>query len=240
VVNFPHNPTGAHLTAAEQERIVSIARACGAFVLSDEMYRGLEHAPSHPTLPAMCEVYEKGISLAGMSKVYALPGLRVGWLVSPAANGFLAACASLKDYTTICGSAPSEALALMALRRRDELLERSKRIVADGLEAVDAFFGRHKELAHYHRPMAGPICYPAFKGDGLTAADVMAYARELVGATGVLLLPGGACYDVDKPGGGGAHFRVGLGRLDLRSSLREYERALEEPRFRKCSRRQPA
>ena len=89
VINFPHNPTGAHLTAAEQARVVAIARACGAFVLSDEMYRGLEYTSSHPTLPAMCEVYEKGISLAGMSKVYALPGLRVGWLVSPSANGFV-------------------------------------------------------------------------------------------------------------------------------------------------------
>ncbi len=136
VINFPHNPTGAHLTAAEQARVVEVARACGAFVLSDEMYRGLEYAPSHPTLPAMCEVYERGISLAGMSKVYALPGLRVGWLVSPAANGFIDACARLKDYTTICGSAPSEALALMALRQRDTLLARSRKIVADGLQAA--------------------------------------------------------------------------------------------------------
>ena len=44
---------------------------------------------------AMCDVYEKGISLAGMSKVYALPGLRVGWLVSPAANGFIDRVAAL-------------------------------------------------------------------------------------------------------------------------------------------------
>ena len=234
VINFPHNPTGAHLTAAEQARVISIARECGAYVLSDEMYRGLEYAPSHPTLPPMCEVYEKGISLAGMSKVYALPGLRVGWLVSPAANGFIEACSSLKDYTTICGSAPSEALALMALRQRDKLLARSKRIVADGLAAVDAFFARHPNLAHYHQPMAGPICYPCFKGAGLGAADVMAYARSLVAATGVLMLPGGACYDVDEPHGGGAHFRVGLGRLDIATNLQEYEKALADPRFTTC------
>jgi len=234
VINFPHNPTGAHLTAAEQARVVTIARACGAFVLSDEMYRGLEYTPSHPTLPPMCEAYERGISLAGMSKVYALPGLRVGWLVSPSANGFIESCARLKDYTTICGSAPSEALALMALRRRDALLARSRKIVADGLAAVDAFFGRHPHLAHYHPPMAGPICYPCFKGDGLGAADVMAYARTLVGETGVLMLPGGACYDVDDATGGGAHFRVGLGRIDVADSLRVYERALVDPRFATC------
>lgn len=241
VINFPHNPTGCHLTPAEQARIVAIARACGAYVLSDEMYRGLEYG-STPPLPAMCEVYEKGISLAGMSKVYALPGLRVGWLVSPKANGVIETVGALKDYTTICGSAPSEVLARMALRKRGPLLARSKQIVADGLAAVDAFFSAHPTLAYYHKPDAGPICYPCFRGDGLTSADVLAYARELVAHTGVLLLPGGACYDVDNAassgggggGGGGAHFRVGLGRLDTKANLAVYARALTDPRFRQC------
>ena len=236
VINFPHNPTGAHLTAAEQQRVVTIARACGAFVLSDEMYRGLEYDGA-PSLPAMCELYERGVSLAGMSKIYALPGLRVGWLVSPKANGFIDRVAALKDYTTICGSAPSELLALMALRQRDALLARSKRIVADGLAAVDAFFARHADLAHYHRPAAGPICYPCFRGEGLTADDVLRYARALVAETGVLLMPGGACYDVDGPeAGGGAHFRIGLGRLNIAPNLAVYERALQDPRFQRCTR----
>ena len=154
--------------------------------------------------------------------------------MSPAANGFVEMCSGLKDYTTICGSAPSEALALMALRQRDVLLARSKQIVADGLVAVEAFFARHPHLAHYHRPDAGPICYPCFKGDGLNSADVMAYARALVGEKGVLMLPGGACYDVDDARGGGAHFRVGLGRVDIASSLAVYESALRDPRFATC------
>ena len=102
-------------------------------------------------------------------------------------------------------------------------------------QVVDAFFARNPGLAHYHRPMAGPICYPCFRGEGLTAADVMVYARTLVAATGVLVLPGGACYDVDEPKGGGAHFRVGLGRLDIKANLAVYEQALQEDtRFRRC------
>jgi aspartate/methionine/tyrosine aminotransferase len=240
VINFPHNPTGCQLTRAELDSVVDIARGCGAWLLGDEMYRGLEY-DGQPPLPAACEVYEKGISLAGMSKVYALPGLRVGWLVSRSSNGFIAAAAALKDYTTICGAAPSEVLALMALRKRDELLARSKRIVAEGLTHVDAFFSRNPELAHYHRPQAGPICYPCFKGDGLGAADVLAYAESLVAATGVLILPGGTCYDVDDDDDdgptastSGAYFRIGLGRLDCQANLGVYEQALREPRFRRC------
>ena len=241
-INFPHNPTGCMLTADEQARVIEIAKSCGAFLLSDEMYRGLEYdeeggntstsSPRGRQLPAMCEIYEKGITLGGMSKVYALPGLRVGWLISNKANGFIDTVAGLKDYTTICGSAPSEVLALMALRSRDALLKRSKKIVADGLKAVDAFFAKHDELAYYHRPDAGPICYPCFKGEGLSATDVLAYCRELVAEYGVLILPGGVCYE--EGGEGGAHFRIGLGRLNIPDNLQVYEKALKDPSFATC------
>ena len=53
-----------------------------------------------------------------MSKSFSLPGLRVGWLATRDA-GLLAAIAAFKDFTTICGSAPSELLALMGLRDRE-------------------------------------------------------------------------------------------------------------------------
>jgi aspartate/methionine/tyrosine aminotransferase len=80
VVNFPHNPTGALPTLEEWEAIVECCRENGAWLFSDEMYRGLEHGGDAETLPAACEVYEKGISLGGMSKTFSLPGLRIGWL----------------------------------------------------------------------------------------------------------------------------------------------------------------
>lgn len=68
LINFPHNPTGCSLSPAELEQVVRIARGCGAYLIGDEMYRGLEYEGNRP-LPAVCELYEKGVSLSGMSKV---------------------------------------------------------------------------------------------------------------------------------------------------------------------------
>jgi aspartate/methionine/tyrosine aminotransferase len=81
VINFPHNPTGHTLTPGELEAIIGLARRHGVYVFSDEMYRLLEPEPGIQ-LPAVCDIYEKGISLSGLSKAFALPGLRIGWLAT--------------------------------------------------------------------------------------------------------------------------------------------------------------
>lgn len=196
VINFPHNPTGAWLSADELARVVAAARAAGAYIFSDEMYRGLEHGEV-PPLPSACELYEKAVCLSGMSKVYALPGLRMGWLVcrDPA---FLAQAISLKDYTTICGSAPSQVLALIAMRHRKTIVARSKAIVAEGLAAVAAFCAAHADKFSFHTPHAGPVAYLALRGDGLGAADAQAYSERLVEKTGVMVISG-AMFEADGP-----------------------------------------
>ena len=81
ILNFPHNPTGATLSPGDFHRVVVACKAVGAYLLNDEMYRSLEHPPLAP-LPTAADSYEKGISLGGVSKSLALPGLRIGWLAS--------------------------------------------------------------------------------------------------------------------------------------------------------------
>ena len=69
-----------------------------------------------------------------MSKSFAMAGLRIGWLATRDRE-LLARCAAMKDYTTICSSAPSEILALIGLRARDRILARSRGIVEAGPRA---------------------------------------------------------------------------------------------------------
>ena len=138
VVNLPHNPTGFLPDMGQWQAIVEIAREHRLVFFCDEMYRFLEHRPAD-RLPAACDAYELGISLFGLSKTYALPGLRIGWLATRNRD-VVQRLSQLKDYTTICNSAPSEVLALMALRARSALIARSRDIIAGNLALARPFF----------------------------------------------------------------------------------------------------
>ena len=145
VANFPHNPTGALPPRAVYDELVVIARERGVHLFSDEMYRGLELDPAQ-RLPAGCEVYERAVSLSGMSKVFGLAGTRIGWLVTHD-GALLARMAALKDYTTICSSAPSEVLALMGLRARDRIVARHVERIGHNLALLAQFLDRRADCS---------------------------------------------------------------------------------------------
>jgi len=98
VLNNPNNPTGALMEAKALDDFVAIARSVGAYVLCDEVYRGTNQV-GDGFAPALADVYEKGISVAGMSKTFSLAGLRLGWIAGP--RDVLAAVAIHRDYNTI-------------------------------------------------------------------------------------------------------------------------------------------
>lgn len=207
VVNSPHSPTGYLMSRAMQAEITGIARHHGIVVFSDEVYRGLEY-DSHDRLPAMCDVYEHGVSLGVLSKAYGLAGLRLGWLASQD-HSLLERAAIVKDYTTICASAPSEYLACAALRASDRLLERNGAIVRANLGLWDDFAAAHAELIDVVRPKAGPVAFPRVP----QRPDVDAFCAEVLDRAGVLLLPG-TVFDARSDA-----FRIGLGRLNFPAAL---------------------
>jgi len=120
--------------------------------------------------------------------------------------------AALKDYTTICSSAPSEFLAELALRHRETLVARNLSIITRNVALLDEFFARHAERFVWLRTKAGPIAFPRLVGQ-----DVDAFCSDLVTSTGVLLLPG-TVYDDN-----GNHFRIGFGRQNLPEGLEQLE-----------------
>jgi aspartate/methionine/tyrosine aminotransferase len=219
VINFPHNPTGFLPTRQELDHILGLARKWGPYVFSDEMYRLLEYDPAR-RLPPVCDLYERGISLSGMSKSFSLPGLRIGWLGTRAA-GLLERWQAYKDYTTICSSAPSEVLALIGLRARQRILERNLAIIRDNLAHAGAFFGRHADRFHWLPPQAGSVAFPAWlgpgRGLGRTLQSLEDFCREMLDRQGLMVVPG-SLFDYAPPEFG-AHFRVGLGRRNFKDAL---------------------
>jgi aspartate/methionine/tyrosine aminotransferase len=203
VVNFPHNPTGAQLDPDAFEALLAL----DVPLFCDEVYRWCEHE-GVPRLPAGAE--RGHVSLGVLSKTFALPGLRIGW-VACRDRALLERLAAFKDYTTICSSAPSEILAIAALEDADWLIERTRGIVAPNLALADALIAGSDAL-EWVRPRGAPIGYPR-----LLHGDVDAFARDLLAEQGVLVLPGSVY------GHAGDHFRIGLGRTDLPEALERME-----------------
>jgi len=208
VVNAPHNPTGMLPSAAEWQALTELCAEAGVHLLADEVYRYLEFDEA-ARLAAGADTFDRGISLGVMSKSFAMAGLRIGWLASRDRD-LLARCAAFKDYTTICASAPSEILALIALRARDRVLARSREIVLGNLPLLDAFFERWAGTFSWVRPRGGSIAFPRLLSRS-TAID--RFAADLVEAEGVLIAPGSIFGMAD------GHFRLGFGRTDLAEAL---------------------
>ncbi|HET7726325.1 MAG TPA: aminotransferase class I/II-fold pyridoxal phosphate-dependent enzyme [Candidatus Limnocylindrales bacterium] len=211
VANAPHNPTGALPDAATYRAIVDLAAEAGATLLSDEVYRYLELDPAD-RLPAGADAAPHAVSLGVMSKSFALAGLRIGWLATHD-TALLDRAARFKDYTTICNAAPSELLALIALRARGEVLGRSRGIVESNLALLDQFFARQAGRFAWVRPRGGSIGFPRLLAD----VSIDRFADELIETEGVLLAPGSVF------GHPGNHFRLGFGRTDLPAALERLE-----------------
>lgn len=221
VCNFPHNPTGKTLKPGEWEQVIEMCEANGAYIFSDEMYRLLEHSPD-ARLSSAVDVYPRGIALSGVSKTIGLPGLRTGWLATHD-GAFLARVAELKDYTTICGSAPSQVLALMGLRSREKIVLRNLELIHDNQALFHGVFARHTDLLLWDPPLAGSTAFPRFVGDNV---DVDSLVRMLVEAHGVLILPG-SVYGSEQCTSQ-ARFRLGLGRADLAEGVSLLAKFLDE------------
>ena len=213
VTNFPHNPTGYLPSHDEWRSLVEMVAKAGAWLFSDEMYRGLEYDPEARLSPG-CDLYERAITLCGLSKTYGLAGLRVGWLAlqdTSMRDRILA----WKDYTTICASAPSEALAEIALGIGETLAARNVQIIRDNLSLAEAFFSRWKGVFRWNRPQAGSVALV-----GLRHGSARAFCQRLLDEQGVLLLPSRGL------GFGDGHVRFGFGRLAFPEALDQLEQTL--------------
>lgn len=207
VINFPHNPSGFLPTRVELDRIIEMARKHGVWIFSDEMYRMLEPEAGQ-RLPAVCDIYEKGISLSGLSKAYSLPGLRLGWLATQEAP-LINRWTEIHDYTTICSSAPGEILGIVALQNKEKILLANLEIIAANTATLEYFFSERPDLFAWHRPLAGSVAFPEWKGE----SQVEDFCQVVLERQGVMVVPGSLF------GSKGNHFRVGLGRRNFPEAL---------------------
>jgi aspartate/methionine/tyrosine aminotransferase len=207
VINFPHNPTGQVITQDELKDLVSLCREHDIWLFSDEVYRLLGTPYTPWALPA-AEVYKKAISVGVMSKAFGLAGLRTGFIACQD-KAILAKIERLKHYTSICNSAPSEILSLIALTNKNKILERNNKIVLENLRLLDKFMQEYSHLFGWIRPQGGCVGFINYKQQ----ESVDEFSKRLLEKTGVLLMPA-SLFDHKSN-----YFRIGFGRKNMPKAL---------------------
>ena len=211
-INFPHNPTGKILERPRYDALVALCRKHGIYLLSDEVYRLIERDPAL-RLPQAADVYERGVSLNVMSKAYGLPGLRVGWIACRDRD-LLERMVRYKHYLSICNSAPSERLAVVALGAADAILTRTRAFARAGLAKTQEFLADFAHLFESYTPDGGVVMYPRYKG----ADGVEAFAKRLVEESGIVVLPPSVYRSALTPTPAD-RFRLGYGRAGIDAGL---------------------
>lgn len=206
-INNPNNPTGALMPENTLMEIIEIARSVDAWVLCDEVYRHLSQ--SDMWCPSIADLYEKGISVSSMSKVFSLAGLRLGWIATrdmDAIKSFL----SHRDYNLISCGMIDEMIAAVALKHSDILLKRGRDIVRENLKILDDWVNSEAHVS-YVKPKAGTTALVYYD------LDIPSYefCEEMYKKTGAFVTPGD-CFEQEKS------MRIGYayGKQDLIDGLK--------------------
>jgi aspartate/methionine/tyrosine aminotransferase len=199
VVNTPHNPTGAMLSEEELGRVYGLVESVGAWLLCDEAYRWIEVPGGDPFAPPAVDYGPSAISVGTISKPFGLPGLRIGWMTAPAE--IVIECWSMRDYTSLSPGKLSDALAILAFKHRDRIVERNRKIISQNLEATNRFVEERSEFLSWTPPRGGLLALLRYELD----VPSLELANRLSEERGVMLAPGSAF-------GFENHLRIGIGQ----------------------------
>lgn len=190
-INNANNPTGAIMDRSYLTELVAIAQSCGAYILSDEVY----HSFDDKDVPAIVDLYDKGISVNSLSKTYSLPGIRVGWVASHKEVADI--LRDYRDYTMICAGVFDDMVACLALKNRQKILERNAKIVRENL-AILMDWVAQEPMAELIRPAAVSTSFVKLKTD----LPIETFCLNLLKKRGVLVIPGNR-FDIE------GHVRIG-------------------------------
>lgn len=187
-INNPNNPSGSLIPVELIKQIVDIAKSVDAYVLSDEVYRGISEDGSY--MPSIVDLYEKGISVGSMSKTFSLAGLRLGWIVSKDEK-IINLCRERRDYDTISCGVLDDIFASLALENKEAILERNRKIVMTNRELLHQWVISEPRVS-YVKPVAGNTALIYYDAD----MHSYEFCEKLLKETGVFYTPG-ECFDLD-------------------------------------------
>jgi len=213
----PNNPTGAVLTKEAMDEMIRLATECDAWLYADEIYRGAELAGDET--PTFYGRYEKAIVTGGLSKAYALPGLRIGWLAGPQQT--IAECWARRDYTSIATNVHSNRIARLALQQelRMKILQRNRKMLRENLAVLTEWALGHDDLFSFIPPQAGGMVFLRYNME-INSTEL---AKKLRTEKSTFIVAGD-CFGMDH------RVRIGIGskKAYLRAGLQRINETLEE------------
>ncbi len=214
-LNNPNNPTGSLIPEKKLLEIIEIAKSVNAYILSDEVYRGLNQTDEYT--PSVADLYEKGISVCSMSKVFSLAGLRLGWIASKNKD-VIESCIHHREYNMISCSIIDECIAALALQNADKIIKRNQKIIRECLSILDDWVQTQKHFS-YIKPQAGTTALIYYDFD-MTAKEL---CDKLAKEKGVFLTPG-FCFETEHC------FRVGYCKNpeELKNGLQKISEFIQE------------
>ena len=195
-LNNPNNPTGSVIPEDMLNRIVEIARKSNAYILCDEVYRGLNHE-GNPFGQSIADIYEKGISTSSMSKVFSLAGLRLGWVA--ANENIIIEINHQREYNTISVGVLDDYFASIAIENKERILNRNIEKIKIGKKILSNWI-EQENFVHCVLPKAGTTAFVGYD----ISVDSEELCAKLQQETGVMILPG-ATMELDK------YLRIGYG-----------------------------
>ena len=216
-LNNPNNPTGALIPEHMMEEIVALAESVDAYILCDEVYRGLNQDGSYHK--SIVELYDKGIGTSSMSKVFSLAGLRLGWIVTRDKE-LMERLFSHRDYSIISCGVVDEVFGALALENKDKVLERNLKIIRENLKILDDWINEHERFS-YVKPIAGTTALVFYDYD----ISAFEFCTGLMEHSKTFVTPG-SCFEYENS------FRIGYAAsreilIEGLKNLEDYSRGLE-------------
>ncbi|MBK5252919.1 MAG: aminotransferase class I/II-fold pyridoxal phosphate-dependent enzyme [Peptostreptococcaceae bacterium] len=180
----PNNPTGSILELEEMKELVKIADSVGAWIVCDEMYRGLKNE----YMPSFADIYDKVIVTCSSSKIYSMAGTRVGWIVCRDEE-MRQTIFNYRSYDSICGGVFDEWIFAIALEHSEKIISRSRKIVSQNKLIIDDWLNGHKNLKQYAESY-GTTYLISYKLD----INAEKFCNELLNRKGVLVCHGDCFY----------------------------------------------
>ncbi len=200
VLNFPHNPTGAHITHDVMNQIISMCKKHQVQILSDEVFRGLEYDVKN-RLPALADVSDQAISIGVSSKAYGLPAIRLGWILCRDAK-LRKKMITIKNHLSICISGLDASFMLKIIPFSQQIWTRNTQIIISNIEHLQ------QALAHHPRfkcqiGKASSTCF-------IHIDDAKSFCQRFAENYGLILLPN-HCFATQTEG-----FRLSLGYRNMK------------------------